>query len=145
MTCRDCELLLAQGERNEAVEEHLLECAECRALDRDVAANGLVLEALRNEELPRIEVKIPRPRRYAWLAVAAAAGFLIALLVPAHKRPVASPEPSAAPFVEAEPQEQAPQPPVREAVARRPEKLEPLKIKMLTPDPDVVIYWLIDN
>jgi hypothetical protein len=28
---------------------------------------------------------------------------------------------------------------------RAPVRSEPVKIKMLTPDPDVVIYWLIDS
>jgi hypothetical protein len=32
-----------------------------------------------------------------------------------------------------------------ESARPRPHKAEPLKIKMLTPDPDVVIYWLIED
>jgi hypothetical protein len=28
---------------------------------------------------------------------------------------------------------------------RQPERLTPLKVKMLTSDPNVVIYWLVDS
>jgi hypothetical protein len=41
----------------------------------------------------------------------------------------------------------APRPQPTKAVASQVvnEPEQPLKIKMLTPDPNVVIYWLIDN
>jgi len=102
-------------------------CAECPALSQDLRANALALESLRNEELPRLAVKIPRRRHvYPWAvypwAAAAAALFAFALLAP-RTRPVKP----VAPQVVAEPA-----PP-------------PLKIKMLTPDPNVVIYWLIED
>jgi len=68
MTCQDCEIyLLAQGEISREVEEHLHHCAECPALSQDLRANALALESLRNEELPRLAVKIPRRRHvYPW-------------------------------------------------------------------------------
>jgi hypothetical protein len=125
MTCQDCELLLLQSELSGAVEEHLRVCTECRALRQDLRANALALELLRSEELPRLAVKIPRRRRmYPWVAVAAAAAvFVLAFFAP--RTP----------------------PPVRPAVSRvvNEPAPPPLKIKMLTPDPDVVIYWLIEN
>ncbi len=45
---------------------------------------------------------------------------------------------------------ETPSPPARETakaetVRLRRQKVEPLKIKMLTSDPDVVIYWLIED
>ncbi len=121
MTCQECELLLAQGEPDGFVGAHLQECASCRALSLDLAANSAVLESLKSEELPPISVAVPRRRWF--LAAAAAAALLAALLsYPTADRIVS------------EPQVEVP----------RPQK-EPLKIKMLTPDPDVVIYWLIDN
>jgi hypothetical protein len=118
MTCQDCELCLVEGEMPATVEEHLYECAKCRALHQHLRANALVLGSLRDEELPRIAVKIPGRRHvYPWAAAAVAALFVAALFVP--RTPPAQPP--------------------------RPRKVEPMKIKMLTPDPNVVIYWLIDN
>ncbi len=127
MTCQDCEIYLAQGEISGEVEEHLHQCAECCALSQDLRANALALESLRNEELPRLAVKIPRRRQvYLWRSLypwaAAAALFALALLAP--RTPPLRPAPSRV--------VNEPAPP-------------PLKIKMLTPDPNVVIYWLIDN
>jgi hypothetical protein len=147
MTCHDCELCLAQGEITGEVEEHLQQCAECRALGQDLLANALALESLRNEELPRVVVKLPRRGRvYAWVAMAAAAMFAFALLVPRPQplKPVASPV--VAPVAsQAEllppPNETAKVEPAR----LRHQKVEPLKIKMLTSDPDIVIYWLIED
>lgn len=121
MTCPECELLLAEGEHTPEVEAHLRQCASCRGLSLDLAANLAVLESLKSEELPAISVKVQRHRW--WLGAAAAAALLAALLsYPTQDR--VPPEP-------------------RVEVDRA--KPEPLKIKMLTPDPDVVIYWLIDN
>jgi hypothetical protein len=129
MSCADCELLLAQGETGALVENHLRECAGCRMLAADLAANAAILEAFRTEELPRIVVKIPRRKKlYPWVAgVAAAAAFAIGSFSP---RPAAPPEPFPP----------APTPPAVSTVPRP----EPLKIKMLTPDPSVVIYWIVD-
>jgi hypothetical protein len=126
MNCRDCELRLAEGVRDGAVEEHLSQCAQCRMLAADLAANAAVFEGLRSEELPPIAVRIPRRRwAYGWAAAIAAVVFVAALL----PRPQAPP-PAAVVL---------PHPP------QAPVKPQPLKIKMLTPDPNVVIYWLIDN
>jgi hypothetical protein len=153
MTCQDCELFLAQGGPSAAVEEHLRGCTTCRALHEDLLANALVLGSLRNEELPRLGVKVPRRKHgypswhlYPWAA--AAAMFALALLVP--RTPPAK---SVAPQVVDEPAQPPPLPIPQQAretakvesVRVRPRKIEPLKIKMLTPDPDVVIYWLIEN
>ncbi len=140
MTCRDCELCLAEGGRSSAVDEHLSECGECRALVEELAANALALEALRSEELPKFAVQIPRRRRtYGWVAAAAAAAFVIGMILPRpQSRPTVTPVPPEPP-----PLQVAEAPP--EPVKIRTQKLQPLKIKMLTPDPDVVIYWLIDN
>jgi hypothetical protein len=142
MNCTDCELHLAEGERDGAVEvhlnqleEHLSQCAQCRMLAADLAANAMVFEALRSVELPRIAVKRPQRRRvYPWAAaVAVAAAAVIGILLP--RPPVPAP-PAVVPV------QQAP-PPAPANI--RTERLQPLKIKMLTSDPNVVIYWLIDN
>jgi hypothetical protein len=129
MTCQDCELFLVEGETSATVEEHLRGCAGCRALREDLRANALVLESLGSEELPTIAVRIPRRRRpYSWIATAgiaatAAAAFALSFFTPRNPPPV---RPSVSQLVN------EPAPP-------------PLKIKMLTSDPNVVIYWLIEN
>src|SRR5580693_9100166 len=92
MTCQECELILADGEGNAAVEEHLRGCSECRTLSEDLRANALALDALRVEELPRIAVKTPR-RGSVFPWVAAAAAVVVGMLLaprPQPAKPVAS-------------------------------------------------------
>ncbi len=130
MNCADCELLLVQGETNASVEVHLRECAPCGMLAADLAANTAVFAGLRSEELPRLAVKIPRRRWvYGSVAAAAAAVFALALLLPRTQRVPAQP-------AVAKDQLQPP------AATQTPNQT---KIKMLTADPHVVIYWLIDD
>ena len=118
MKCEDCELWLAAGEVSAAVEDHLHDCAVCRVLAADLGANQEALEELRAEELPPLSIKIPRRR---WLyGSAVAAAIVAALLIP---RPHPVPK---APVAETQPPSQ-------------------IKVKMLTSDPNVVIYWLLDN
>ncbi|HEY1756556.1 MAG TPA: hypothetical protein VGG72_14235 [Bryobacteraceae bacterium] len=154
MTCQDCELRLAQEETGEVVEQHLRECAACRTVYQDLAANALALDALRSDELPKISVRIPRRRHmYPWVAAAAAALFALALLVPriAQRKPAGSTavsqvvEHQVQPTDPQAPQVRAPEAAKVEPARLRPQKFEPLKIKMLTSDPDVVIYWLIED
>ena len=99
------------------------DCPECRALADDVCANAEVLAALRDEPLPALTVRARRPRKPIRWQIAAAAVFLLAIALPLLKHPAAAPV----------------RPPLHQHTA------EPLKIKLLTPDPDVVIYWLIDS
>lgn len=99
------------------------DCGECRALAEELRANSEALNALRDEELPPLVVGIPRRGlAYSWI-VAAAAAVLIAVALPILRQAAVAPQHS----------------------AMKPSVDEPLKIKMLTPDPDVVIYWLIDS
>ena len=143
MTCRECELRLASGdERQGAVAEHLLGCAECRAMQREMEENALALSALREETVP------PRTRRmFPWLSVAAAAAIVAMVSVqvwqwrpvpPAHLRLQAERPEEITVAVKA-----PPLPAIARAQRRRP--AEPLKIKMLTDNPDVVVYWLVDS
>ena len=92
------------------------DCPECRALADDIRANAEALAALRDEPLPPLVVR----RKQTHWRLAAAAALLMAVSLPVMR--------------------QKPTPP-----ATRQPSPEPLKIKMLTPDPDVVIYWLIDS
>lgn len=145
MTCRELEILLASGEATTELDEHLRQCASCRALNEDLAANALAMESLRSEELPAIAFRTPR-RRWAYGFVSAAAAAIIAVALLAHRAPPAArPAPPVEAVVRQPPSLPAPEPPpVRKTVAVPPRKVEPLKIKMLTSDPDVVIYWIVD-
>ena len=77
MTCQDCEVylgqdFLTQGERNDAVAEHLGQCPECRSLQEHLRANTMTLGSLLHEEFPQLAVKIPlrrnsRPSLYPWI------------------------------------------------------------------------------
>jgi hypothetical protein len=110
MRCPDCGSIVGEGA-----------CAECRALAEEILANAEALRALRNDELPKLVIEIPRRRySYSWVAAAAAA-VLLAIAAPVLR-----------------------QPPERPAVTAPARTSEAMQIKMLTPDPDVVIYWLID-
>ena len=94
------------------------DCAECRALAAEMRANAEALSAMRDEPLP-FPVIEKRGRAIAW-PLAAAAALLFSLLAPVamqHDTPAPSHNPS---------------------------NREPLKVKMVTADPDVVIFWLID-
>lgn len=130
MSCTECEKLLALGEIGLAVEDHLRACPRCREFGQQLKANEMALRELRDEVLPAVRpAEIPR-RRWGWIPAMAAA-LVIGLVLPQMGRfkPLPEPTPALVTMLTAPP---SPQP------------QEPLKIKMLTPDPDVVIYWLIE-
>jgi hypothetical protein len=95
------------------------ECGECRALADEIRANTEVLAALQSETLPGLVIRKNPPGNTVrwWIAGAAAAAVLVMLLIPSARQP--------------------------DLGTRR--ASEPIRIKLLTPDPDVVIYWLIDS
>jgi hypothetical protein len=96
-------------------------CIECRALALEMIANREALAELRHDEIPLATRLTPRRRTYGWLA-AAAALVLLGLVLPQFDRHrLNSPH-------------EAPTAPTAS-----------LTIKMLTPDPTVVIYWLADT
>jgi hypothetical protein len=154
MTCPECELLLADGRAEAAVADHLQACATCRALQEDLWSNALALSSLRDDELPRVKTPKRRPV-LPWVAAAAAA-VLLALIahqasqwkpiveMPARARQVTAPvavtaklppKPAAKLLVRRHRPKPAPQSAPLE---------QPLLVKMLTPDPDVVVYWIVD-
>jgi hypothetical protein len=129
MTCQECELKLGMGED---ATEHLASCAECRWLAKELRLNAVALREMR-----------VRPRMHWALAAAAA----IVMVVFAWKMTRV---------------EKLSLPPVRVAVAEKPSlaghgpaphrrakkhlaPAEPLRVKMFTSDPDVVIYWIVDK
>jgi hypothetical protein len=166
MKCEECELLLAgvepDGRADASVEDHLRGCAMCRALEEELMANSLALSSLRDDELPRVKTPelrraVPRPA-VPWIVAAAAAGLLMLIAHQAsQRRPVVEtplrPQQVAA-LVTGPMRVTAKLPPAPAAkfpVRRKPKPAprgapleQPLLVKMLTPDPDVVVYWLVD-
>jgi len=160
MTCQECELRFAEGEFGAGVEDHLLECPECRALAEELRENAVALAAMREEVAP-ILLPQPRPRSRIWIPAAVAAALvLLALGLPRHRVRTPAP-PSIAPVAAPSPASTlvAPAPAaasvtrkrtykaatLRERFAPRPaQPEETFMVKMLTPDPDVVIYWIVE-
>ncbi len=158
MTCQECELLLGGDKACASVDEHLCVCAKCRVFQQDLQANALALSSLRDDELPRVTMPerrtfTPRPA-LPWVAAAAAALLLALiahqaserrLIVETHSRPRQMTAPATV-TVELPPKPAPTSPARRKAkpVARGSPLEEPLLVKMLTPDPDVVVYWIVD-
>lgn len=136
MTCQECEIKLGMGED---ASEHLASCAECKWLADELRLNAAAMREMR-----------VRPVRWAW-AVAVAAAIVMAFglwrhsphVVP-HKEP---PRMAAAARIgRPTGNEQVVVPPVKRVRAHRKQMpAEPLKVKMYTSDPDVVIYWIVDR
>ena len=155
MICRECELLLAGEIRDATVEEHLRGCPDCRALAGELRENEVALSAMREEELV-VEQALAcnggfSPRRYLWIGAAAAALLLLAFGLSRKPAPIVPPQQMARRPVPETPQPLPPLPAKADRrVHNRPRvpietaQAEPLLVKMLTPDPDVVIYWLVD-
>jgi len=156
------------------IESHLAECADCRALAQDLRASQALLSELRDEPLDdamvaqvhhRVlaEVKntpwtwgagfTPRGALAPLLTLAAALLLAVVLLWPRHQPkhvPVARVEPAHVTPI-------APMPgpdivPVRHRVVRRHMRPAPaaqvgppLLVQFVTDDPNIVIYWLVDQ
>jgi hypothetical protein len=161
MTCQECQIELFDDAPGRDALVHVGECEDCRALAREIRANAEALAALQGEELaarPFIYPRRFRPpfQRWVW-GLAAAAALVLGIGLPQLFEPEVVVVPEVAPPIEvARVELPAPAPEITkrtQAVRARPrpavplpapEPAQPLLVKMLTPDPDVVIYWLID-
>jgi hypothetical protein len=129
MTCQECERKLGMSED---AGEHLASCAECRWLARELRLNSHALREMR-----------VRPTMHWVLATAAAIVIAVSawkmtrvekLAMPAMQMAVAKPQPARL--------EPAPSKKAERHLRPAP---EPLRVKMFTSDPDVVIYWIVDK
>jgi len=170
MNCADWEREIASESDNVALGEHLQGCERCQEFAREIEANRVAmgalnvppvaLDAVRRRVLDEIQVRKRRSVWWAWSAVAAAcvAVLCVSYFVTRVRSPVA---PKPVRFANAAPiMEHAPTPMLQAsakphhrgrkrqfgavAVKAAPPK-EPLVIKMLTNDPNVIIIWLVDQ
>jgi hypothetical protein len=148
------------------IESHLAECAGCRALAEELRAGQALLGELRDEPLEdamvahvrrRVMAEVGattrRPSRLYWKLAWAAALVLAAVLVwsrhPVKHAPVARVEPSHVTPVTPAPQVRIV--PARHGVVRRRRRAPaaqpgpPLLVQFVTDDPNIVVYWLIDQ
>jgi hypothetical protein len=152
-----------------AVESHLAGCESCREFAASMKASQAALKALGNEyiepsalEQVRVETlaALSRPgQSRVWPKYAIAAGLVIALLagwLVRRQRDTTvvgvQPAPAISPMTPARPSVQPRKPKVLAVrLRRRPPRQaprfqsEPLVVKMITDDPQVVIYWLVDQ
>ncbi len=149
------------------LEEHLGGCPACRSLAEELRASQSALEALRGEPveeaaleqvrqrvLARIATEGQPARRLGW-AYALAAGLAVvavgALWNVAYRPAPHAPQPAVAVV----PRQAGPAPaesdktgvlPHRAPRVKRPAPAaEPLLVKLITDDPEVIIYWLIEK
>jgi hypothetical protein len=159
---------------DDRVLRHVASCVPCRELARELQENSAALQAIAMDDMPVLSGRLTPGlagvhhtlvrRQFAWLA-AVAAMLVIGLIsswmmVSRRSSPVTgpvSPVSPVAPVASVESRQEMPQAdvgvrpfatPVRHRVAirsRRKHETQILQIKMLTDDPDVVIYWQIEN
>ncbi|MGH9646150.1 MAG: anti-sigma factor family protein [Bryobacteraceae bacterium] len=151
MKCQECELLLAQNENDTEVDAHLAGCPGCRSLSDELRSNAHAMSAMSEEIIPVAPVRLPALQPW-WRWTSAAASVIITLGAAwMVSRP---PKPPHIASIDVNVTGILPKAEVPYVKAEIPTKLtpailpaantEPLRVKMLTPDPDVVIYWLVD-
>ena len=130
MTCQECELKLGMGED---ASEHLASCGECRWLAKELRLNTVALREMR-----------VRPRLH-WAQVAAAAAIVMAIfgwkMTRVEKLTLPPVRVAAAQTVSIPPSRKK----VKRKAAHGAAPQQPLRVKMFTSDPDVVIYWIVDK
>jgi anti-sigma factor RsiW len=141
---------------------HLEVCAECRLLADDLRAGQTLLSALQDEPLEdamaahvrqRVLARLPLEeaciaRRYWRWAPAAALVLAAILTIPwrsEKQAPLARAENAPPKVAEAPPAVAKAQRPVARRHRRaKPQPSEPLLVQLVTDDPNIVIYWLVD-
>src|SRR5580658_3074309 len=153
LKCGDCELRMAELDFGEEVDAHLRVCAHCRWLAEELRENSIALQAMREMEgglQPALGFNLAHGFNRHWAAVPAVAALaLLAIALPWHRKaavvaplsaPLTAAAPASAPEIFAVAPIRRPRPKVPKPKPPQPE--ETLMVKMLTPDPDIVIYWI---
>jgi hypothetical protein len=149
MTCEECELQLAQDDASPEVAAHLAGCPGCRSLAGELQANTHALRALGQEVMPAMTIPTRGTPWWKWTSAAAALIITLGAAWWASRPPKPPQIVSVDVKVTGIAQTQVPLVPSEIPKTLTPAivpvaNTEPLKVKMLTPDPDVVIYWLVD-
>jgi hypothetical protein len=148
---------LGMEQSSAEIDAHLDGCAECRSIFEEIRANSAVLREFSEEPMPRVDIR----RREVWPWAMAAAAMLVIAIGLWKARPAVHVSPPAqvaiARVERPEPlRVQSPAPPlvrrhpaiVRQGIVKqgivKSAAVEPLKVKMFTSDPDVVIYWIVE-
>ena len=129
MTCQECEQKLGMGEN---ADQHLASCEECRWLAEELRLNARAMRGMR-----------VRPRTH-WEWVLAAAAIVMAVIgwrMPRVEKLAIQPVQITAALP---PAVRGAAPPKRIRRHFSPAS-EPLRVKLFTSDPDVVIYWIVDK
>lgn len=141
------------------VEEHLATCSDCRELLADLQASQVALRELASDAVDAAMLTAIRSRvlsgigerrnpRWPWVAAFALAVPLV--MTPVIARWAVAPLPPVPLVVARAPVEKPLTPHRRRVVKRRPappvwKEEQPLVVKMLTDDPNIVIIWLVDQ
>lgn len=158
MNCQDCELLLGQDEITAEVRAHLAGCAECRALSEELQANEEAFASMREEVMPVGQAATPdvaTPDIWKWAStVAAAVALAWGIWHVWGPGPRQIPRDEVTVIASADQPAAAPTLPIVRHVSRtrrtrRPpaevELTDPSTIRIQTSDPEVVIYWVIEE
>ena len=167
MNCRDWEekvALYAGGDVAPGVEEHLTGCAGCQELANGLRESLGLLREAHGEAVDeahlaavraRVLSKLQRGGRPWWVWAMAAAAVLVVVGVAVRPRPVVVVAPVArveTPVIVPRVENTAPAAGrsaratrARVAPAVAVERGEPLMVKLITDDPDVIIYWISDG
>ena|ERR1700685_920417 len=151
MTCQECEFALGCEQSSAEINGHLHICAPCREVSKELRANAKAFESMSMEEVPALAQhildRVGRPVSPAAIGAfalaAAAAVAMIFLALPREEK--LPPVHYALTPMKFEIPAMRPPAPLHRAAAPKPVRAtQPLMVKMLTDDPNVVIYWQID-
>ena len=154
MSCMEWEHDIASELESAELQDHMRVCANCRQFDRELRANVAAMRSVAIDErafdmvrrrvLAQIQTREQRRTWWIWPAAAAACvAFLCgAVLWPRFQNPA---PPALVAFSKAPPKIEWGVKPVRPVPVSLAARREPLVVKMLTNDPNVIIIWLVDQ
>ncbi len=154
MSCSEWEHDIASERESAELQDHMRVCANCRQFDRELRANVAAMRSVAIDERAfdmvrrRVLAEIQAGnRRATWrmwpVAAAASIAFLCgAVLWPRFQNPA---PPALVAFSKAPTKIEWSAKPVRPVPVSLAARREPLVVKMLTNDPNVIIIWLVDQ
>ncbi len=149
MTCQDCELALGDDRMTAAINGHLRACPACSQLFEDLRANAEAFQSMSTEAMPALAMKLKvgrpvLPAAIGAFALAAAAALAMVFVAPIHEEEFPPVHYGLAPMKFEIPPMRAAVPTHRAVARKSVTATQPLMMKILTDDPNVVIYWQMD-